>query len=293
MKKQTLTIGIPTCYGGASLVKTVESIVRSCEDLSYVIHIVADTTPFNKHVKRKLAKYNTKITWNKIPSGQFAKDKQIIKDCTTDILILTQDDVIFAPDLATKIISEFTQNRSITMLVAKVIPENQHHLVEKIVSIGAYLSNEIAQRWNGGDNYLAANGRCMAFRTSIIKKLSIPDDLVSGDAYLYFENKRIGGKFNYLSSTYIRNKSPIRLKEYLNQSKRFQNTKEELSKYMIIEEKEFTMPKKVILISFLSVFLSHSLSTIFYLGILAYSRLTSKSKNISPFWDIDISTKRL
>ena len=58
-KKLTFMVGIPTCYGGESLINTVKTLRASESVSSFRIVIIADRTPIKKSIKDKLNKNTT------------------------------------------------------------------------------------------------------------------------------------------------------------------------------------------------------------------------------------------
>src|SRR3989344_4952144 len=151
----TLTIGIPTYYGGESLVKTVESISKFKNVYDVRIIVSVDGKKLDKHIYNPLKKYGVKIVENKIRGGQVARINQIIAMCKTDIIILTQDDIIFTPSTIDEIMNGFENNPEITMEAARVVPLRATNLIEKVVQVGVSISYTLGKNWNGGDNYFA------------------------------------------------------------------------------------------------------------------------------------------
>ena len=68
----TITVGIPTCYGGQSLVETVRSIRKAKNGNTVRIMIIADRTPITPVVADALIKLHGTF----VESGRRKSDKK-------------------------------------------------------------------------------------------------------------------------------------------------------------------------------------------------------------------------
>lgn len=295
-KTLSMTMGITTCFGAESILTTVKSIRASRGVGKFRFIIVADSVPFSPSLKKKLKSYQVELIANKISGSQIKKQEQIIKMCRTDLIIFTQDDVLFAPDTIAKIAAAFKRRPQTTFIsIANKAIESRSWL-ENAIGIGTEISQKIARNWNHGDNYLAVIGRVEAFRTDFIaKRFRFIDGLVSGDAYFYFENKRRGGRYQYLPAAKVYFKNPDNLAEHLRKSSRFQHSYRELSPYFDNIEREYVIPKRAILKALVWQLWAKPISTLLYFSIYLYTRWSKlKPKTaLNPLWEVDLSTKKL
>mgnify|MGYP001047658954 CR=1 FL=1 len=96
MKNLSITVGIPTCYGGVSLIATVKSIRASTVPIDHII-IMSDRTPITPSIRQELEHMGAQIYWNEVEGSQPKKLKQILDDlnCSTVVIIgLTTDHCI-------------------------------------------------------------------------------------------------------------------------------------------------------------------------------------------------------
>ena len=298
MKKDdlTFTVAIPTYYGGFGLVKTAQSIISSKGVGKFRLIVSVDGNPLQQEVKAQLKKLGVEVIENKQRGGQVTRIKQNISLTNSEIIILTQDDVLFDKHAIANILNAFKKNPNVTMIGAKLLPTPAKTFFEKIVGIGINVNYFLGKNWNNGDNYLLASGRCLAFRTFQAKKLNIPDEVINSDAFLYFENKRRKGKFLLADDAIVYNKSPQNLKEHLKQSKKFQYSQEELSKYLDVSlVKEYSSPRVLMAKAFINEFLRNPVYTGLYILISIYTRIMGKNmySGATRFWSTDISTKRI
>ncbi len=295
--KLTLTVGITTCFGDKSILDTVRSIRSSKGIKNFRFIIIADRVPISPEIKMGLKKYNVELFENKFESGQMKKKKQILSKVKSDILLFTNDDVLFDKNAISKMMERFESNPSATLISIRNEPVKATNFFEDILSVGTNMAYRLAKYWNKGDNYLSVIGRFEALRVSHLKKFKLPDEIATSDAFLYFENKRLKGKYEFLSQVSVYFKNPAIMKEHLRKSSRFQFSKLEMSKYFkkINLEKEYQIPVQVKLRALFEQFLSNPYKFILYILVLIYTRLAkSKPKDVlDAVWEVDISTKKV
>lgn len=297
MKKLTATIVIPTCYGGDSLIATAKSIYASKAVAKFRFLIISDRNPIKAETKKTLQKMGIEIYWNRIEGSQPKKLAQARKKVTSDIYIFTQDDIHFAPDALNKIVNAFEKDPKLTMAAAGVLPvEPSQTLVEKAMASNIRMVYNIAKNWKKGNNYLAASGRCLAFRMSLFTEYRIPNYLVNADMYFFLENQRLGGKFKMLPQAKIYIRPPQHLKDQVGPSSRFQYQQEELKKFFTFDySSEYTMPKSLAFKALVQEVLKSPFGVLAYGFVFLYTRLKKQSMKtvVNPVWKVDISTKQI
>lgn len=292
-KKLHCTIGIPTCYGGRSLISAVTTM-RAESPKECTISVIADSVPFTEDEKHQLEKLDVQFTENKSPASQITKVGQLVAQTTSEIFIFTQDDVRFTKTTIKEILNCFEANPELTMVAARILPEKSTKKVSLALMQGIAITDSIIQTWNNGDNYLASNGRCLAFRTSHLKKFRFPSEIIGTDAFLYFENQRLGGTFHRLESAEVYDTVPSHFKEHLNQTSRFQFSEQEIQPFFSYSlRNQYAIPIFVGLIALLKRLLRSPIYTTSYMAILLLSKIKKNSKKTAtnPFWTMDASTK--
>lgn len=295
-KKLSVTVGITTCYGGESILETVKSISASTGIDKFRFIIVADREPINLKIKKGFKKYGVELIENKVEGSQFKKKKQILELCDTDLIVFTNDDVLFGQDTLKTVINEFQKDKKVTLISVNNQPLQSNSHIERAISVGTNIVNRIAKEWSNGDNYLSVIGRFEATRTKWIKGyFNLRDDVVSSDQYMYFENKRNGGKYKYLSSVSVFFRNPQSLQEHLRKSSRFQYSKEEMSKYFGYLSTDYKIPRLILLKAIVGEFLTNPIYFIFYILISLYTRFfkISFKESLNPVWEVDVSTKKI
>ena len=295
-KQLTITVGITTCYGEASIVDTVRSIRASQNIPSFRFIIVADRVPVPPAVKQELATLGVELVERPGSASQLVKQKLILSMTTSDLLVFTQDDVLFAPDTLARIVRKFAEHPRTTFVAVNNTTAQPQNRFEAALNVGTRVAMRMAELWRGGDNYLAVVGRLMAFRTAWLKTITIPDNVVSSDAYFYFENKRRGGTFAYLPQAAIVFRNPQNMKEHLRKSARFQHSKREMVGYFGPDiVREYFVPTRAKIRAMLEEALRHPLSFAHYVAVYAYSRFMCEQPKtaLNANWEVDRSTKQV
>ncbi len=295
-KKFNITINIPTCYSGESLVTTVDSIRKSRGGKTVKIVITADRTPIKKDILRKLRNLGAEVNWNNAEGSQFKKIKQMVDKCESDIYISTQDDVKFDENTITAIAQSFSDNPSLTMAGIRILPLKPVNFFESAMTSMLRIVDSVGGKWNKTDNHLSSSGRCLAFKTAHIKKFRIPENIVNGDMFFYLENKRLNGEFKRLQDANVFIRCPQRMKDQLAPSSRYLYSKNEMQKYFKSDlTNEYRIPYKVLLSSLFQEFIQRPINTFFYILIRVYTFVNRQSNQIvsNPVWRVDESTKKV
>ena len=156
----------------------------------------------------------------------------------------------------------------------------------------------IEQRWNHGDNFMNAAGRCIAFGKPMVQHVfdEIQEEVISCDAHFYFINRKFGGKFVRDEQAKYFFRSPKTLADHLKQSKKYQNVAEELFKYRHIDAaREYAIPTGLKIDAALWGLLTNPFFTLLYFSTLIYTRYHGDQtfKKATRFWDTDESTKEI
>lgn len=290
----SLTVGIPTCYGGETLLATVRSIRASLGVGKFRFVVVADTTPITAHERTELKKLDVELIWNTERGSQAKKIQQLLALANTDIFVFTQDDVRFAPDTLSRMMDAFARNPEYSMITSRVLPEPPETWFARTLAFGARVAYNVSVHWHNGDNYLSANGRCIGFRMHIAKRYVMHPESINNDAYLYLENKRVGGIYYHEPKSVVYNRIPLKFREHLNQTSRFRYSRAEMSSYFTNLDAEYAVPKRLLWQEFIKEFVKDPFYGVFYIAINIYAQIAKKQVQVkNPLWSADVSTKRI
>lgn len=293
--KSTVTIGIPTYYGGDSLIRTVESIRGSVDAPPFRLIVCVDGNPLRPEVELRLTELGAEVIFSEVRGGQLERLKQIIGECDTEYLLFTQDDILFSRDTLREMVAAVQGDPDVTMVSGNGQFLPPRNFFEKIMHTGADITDTIGAMWNDGDNYLRVGGRCLAFRADFAKSMKITDSVMSSDVFFYFYNKKFGKRFRYVPEAVYFLRSPDNLSEHLRQSRKYQLVDEEIHRSVGIDvEKEYPIPFRVRLTALVKQFFRHPLLVPCYVAVFLYTRVFGKHLfDGKKFWDTDVSTKKL
>ena len=296
MKKLSLTVGITTCYGQQSIIETVKSLRSSKGITNFKFIIVADRIPLNSITKKGLKKYGVRLIENKEESSQMKKQKQFLKFVNSDLILLTQDDVLVDANTLNSAVEKFMANPNLDMVSVLNKPVRETTFFESVLSVGTNIASRVAKYWNDGDNYLSVIGRFMMFRTKFIKEqIRLREDVATSDAYYYFSTVTAGGVYKYIPSVAVYFKNPQNITEHLRKSSRFQFSKNEMGKYFGDLTSYYKVPKKAVIRAMSEEFLKNPIRFICYMGVFLYTRILriEQKSVLNPIWEVDLSTKKI
>lgn len=294
MKKPKFTIIIPTCYGGAQLLTTAKSVYDSAGTLPICFLLTADSRPLKTKIKANLTKLGVRVTENNVASSQYHKVNQMIDKVRSDYLITTQDDVVFDKDFFSELLKVIDLNPQATLILPRIASAPSKTLLQKIFERGVSIAYKISLKWNDGDNYLAANGRCMVFKKSFLENHRIPENVVNGDGYRYFANKFGGGKCVLAPLAVVYNNNPSQIREQINQTQRFKYSRNELESLFKRDlSQEYKIPKQYFIHALWTEFNLHPIQTFLYAAINLYIRAIPIDPKIvsRTSWEVAKSTK--
>ena len=152
-EKQEITVGIPTYYGGVSLIDTVTHLCKSKGIKKFKIIVTVDGKKLDKSIRDRLTELNVQVLENKSRLGQFGRIKQLVNKCNTAYFAIVQDDVRVDENMLSEILSTFKKNKRVTMvapLIKSALPLN---FFQKILNTGVNINYNIAENWNNADNF--------------------------------------------------------------------------------------------------------------------------------------------
>jgi len=298
MKKEKVSIGIPTYEAGESLVAVLKSIY-SQTFYKYIefIFVVIDGNKIKKNILEKIKNPKLKIIYYKKRKGQSTRINSLLQYMENDFIVLTNDDVILKNNAIEELFKKYKiENADLIAGVAKPIKGTT--VLAKIISTGNKISNIISLFWSKGDNYLACNGRLLGISKLLYAELSVPEAIWNNDMYMYLYSKNNNFKFRIADNAICFYKTPENIKEHANQSLKFQKSYIEMQKYFKSNLSKFYEVPLLLKIKAVKVtFIENPLFVILYFLLFFYTRMlnTLKDKSIidKTYWETDYSTKNL
>lgn len=296
MKSLTVSIAIPTYEASQSLVLTLNSIYSNKEfsQIDQVIVAVDGNRISNKIVKQ-INNSKLKIVTFKKRAGQSQRLNNIFKIAKSDLLILTNDDVVLEKNAIEDIINIYSKKRA-DLITTQVLPLKPQNYFQTVLYMSVDLSRRITNSWNSGENYLACNGRLIALSKRFYSKLQIPQTIWNNDAYIYLFAK-INGFAHVNSRAKVFYKMPLKLSEHIKQSVKYQLSQKDNQNFFEESlDRYYIIPKNIVINELRKSLLSEPIKTMIYMVLNFYTGLVAKKSqrkfNLKKgFWKTDISTK--
>lgn len=300
-KKLTITVGIPTFLAEKHLVQTLNSIYNS-QNIELIDHIIVavDGKKIRKQIYSRIKHSKLTVISYKSRAGQSQRINNIVKLTKTDLLLLTNDDVVFSKDSISSLVEEYKRSRS-SLISGGIYPMKPKTVLERILSASTDIKHRIIRSIPKNETYLTTNGRYICISKEIYKDLELPKNIINSDAYIYFYTVSKKLKKSYIDKIQCYYREPSTLSEHLNQVHKFQISFQENSKYFsqkFLKPKYF-ISKKLIAISNLKELLRNPIFVSLYVFVFLYARLMINlglhkvMYSDYGYWETDISTKSI
>lgn len=292
----SIIIGIPTVLAGKHLVRTVASILGQTFPVNAAcIRIMLDGQPMPESTLRALSP-EIRVRKTVSRQGQSAKINDLFASSGSELIISTNDDVVWAQN-ALERISSVRQSSWADLICVGVRPLPAHTIMEKVLSVGTDIKNEVIRRTPGQQTYLVCNGRLLAVSAKLASKMRVPQTIWNNDAYMYLFAKRNGFTVTYIDEPLCAFRDPATLKEYVLQTLKFQQSRQENEAVFGPLGSEYSIPWKIRIPAIFAVLRNRPWWGSIYLALYCVTRLVAivvpVPKKHKPYWPIDLSTKEL
>ncbi len=223
-KKISINIGIPTYEAGESLVLALDSLYRQTSfHLVRKVIVIVDGNTISNKIKAKINNPKLQIIYGIKRQGQPSRINDIFESSNTDLVILTNDDVVLDKYALKNIVQTFIKTRA-DLISGAVTPLPGTTFLEKILFIGYQINRKIYRNWNNGDNYLSCNGRLLILSKRLYKKIQIPKKLWNNDAFLYLFVKVHHFKYAHEAKAIAWYRMPNQISEHIKQRSKFKQS---------------------------------------------------------------------
>src|SRR5258708_1638766 len=295
MKNPSISIGISVHNEEANIQSLLESILKQEENdfvLKEIIVVADGCTDKTVEKVKEVKDIRIRLLNDGKRKGKSARLNDIFKTFSGDILFLLDGDIVINDkNLFEKIITQtnFEESGVVSPNFRLITPKN---FLEKSLLLSMDVQDDLRRKWNNGKNYLVFKGAFMCVYGKLAKTIHIPEKLVNNDGYIYFWALQKGYQPKYLPDVYIYYKLPSTWKDHLAQSSRYQGSRAELSQYISIDPKEYTIPKFLYYTISLKHLLKKPIYFTGYIGVRVATRLV-KNKKMNSQWTTASSTKQI
>lgn len=231
--------------------------------------------------------------------GKSSKLNIIYKNLTSDYLIQSDADVILSHEYVVRdMIKPLIMGKNVGMCGGNPLPMKAKTFTESAVNCTVEAYIPLRKTLRGGNNIFSADGRMLAFKKNFVKNINIPEvDVVANDAYMYYACKTSGFEYTFVESGVVLFRSPQSLGDQIKQNTRFLAMPIKMNKYFdnYLVRDERRIPKIVMLIQMIKVFVRHPLQSIYIYGINLYCRFRVRrtENKITALWSIANTTKKV
>lgn len=296
-KKLTVTIGIPA-YNEESNINSLLQEVRKQKLITVLLKeiiVFSDaSTDCTLEILKRMKMKSLRVLSGKKRMGKSYAMNQIIKQTTSDILVLLDGDILIRDKYMIEKLIEPIRVQQADLTSARVKEFWTKTKFENILKISMLLKKDIFESYKEGNNIYTCHGRARAFSKKLYTSIRFNKNIVAEDAYAYLYT--IHNKFTYIfaKNANIHYRLPGTFKDHQKQSVRFIQSYKQLAREFgeSFIAQETKLPKRIALPFVFQYFLRYPLTIFLYVSTLVYMRVRSLFVNeMTVTWGVSESTK--
>jgi len=230
--------------------------------------------------------------------GKSSRLNELYAVVTSDILVQSDADVVFAhPYVIRDIIAPLIFEKGVGMCGGHPTPVQANTFTEKAVNLTAEAYIPLRKTLRGGNNVLSVDGRILAYKKELIKKITVPEDMIANDMYTYFCCLTKGYAYRYVRSAVVYYRSPMDMKDQIRQNTRFASAPARMKRHFseALVSYEYHIPRRVILPRMIKVCLRHPILAGYIFVVNQYCKIKALfvEKHLTARWNMAWSTKRI
>ncbi len=301
-KRVKVSIGIPAYNEEGNILVLLKSLKNQIEkDISIKEILIFTDGSTDNTIKliRSFGDKRIKLTEGRERKGQQYRQNQILRIFKGDVIVILEADILpaskFTINNLVKPFKNYTE-KSFDMVIGSPIVIEPSGFFEKILSFGYKMKFDIFSEWKSGKNVYTCGGHSMkALSRRFADKLTWPNN-VPEDAYTYLSLKNMGYDLyrKPTANAYMRNVTNI--SDRLKQTRKFIGGRKSLYGYFSKElvEREYNIPRSLIVKHLIIKFLAHPFMTIFYVVEVTFNRIaTLRTNKFNPLYTTYDSSKKL
>lgn len=228
--------------------------------------------------------------------GKSTRLNEIYQSLETGILVQTDADVVFGSPMAVEyLVRPLLEAGGPAMCGGNPAPFGASTFTEKAVNLTFEAYAPLRKNLRGGNNVFSADGRLLAFKKELAKKILVPENMIANDMFAYFSCLASGYKYSYVPEAVVYFRSPRTLKDQIRQNTRFVAAPMRMENYfnpaLVRRERRITWLQFARMATL--PFLKHPLLSLYIYGVNSYCRVKARfsEKHLSALWDIAVTTK--
>ncbi len=303
MKKTipTLTVAVSVFNEERNIKNFLKSVLKQeTKDfkLSKIIVYSDGSTDKTINIAKSIPSKLIDVIEDKNRIGKSTRLNQIYKMVNTDILVQSDADVILSSnDTIHHLIQPMLKENKVGMCGGHPEPMKAATFTEKAVNSTFQMYSRLRSDLRKGNNVFSADGRLLAYRKDLYKKIVIPEDMIANDAFTYFACITKKFKYAYSPKAVVKFRSPQKLKDQIRQNTRFVSAPIRLKKIFNknLIDKEYFIPNNIRYTYMLQEFLKNPLGCLYIYIVNTYCKLRAIKieKKLNAKWDMAITTKKI
>lgn len=301
MKKPTITLAVSAYNKENNIAKFLKSVLAQKEKnfkLEKILIVSDGSTDKTVDKIKKMKSPFIEIIQHDKRLGKSSRLNEIYSGLKSDFLIQSDSDVLFAHSLViSKLIKPLIDIKKVGMCGGNPSPMTAETFTERAVNYTTQVFHKFRKTVKGGNNIFSADGRLLAFKKEVIKKINIPNDMIANDAFAYFSTLILGYQYKFVKEASVYYRSPQSLKDQITQNTRFLAAPKRMTYYFPKElvKKEWQIPLNLLIKELFFQFLKHPIETLYIYTINRYCQIRAYliERHLNAHWDIAHSTKIL
>ncbi len=299
-KLPTVTVGVSAFNEAANMKEFLSSVLSQKEDgfkLKQVIVISDGSTDETVKIAKSFKSKKLKVVRGTKRIGKSSRLNEIYQSLDSNYLVQTDADVIFGHTLVIKhLIKPMIQNHNVGMCAGNPQPVSGGSFTSKADSKTFKVYQEILKSMKTGHNVFSADGRLLAYRSNLVKKIVVPKDMIANDVFTYYCCLTQGWLYRYVPKAIIYFQTPKTLEDKIKQNVRSAAVPKRMTNYfssaMVARENE--VPLLVRINSVTRQFLSHPIESVYIYIINSYCQVIGRLREakMTAEWEIATTTKQ-
>ena len=296
--KPTVTIGIPAYNEEANIGYLIADLLEQNQIDFELDQILVSSDASEDKTDEIVTNFNNEkvvLIKNQIREGQGARQNQIIKKCSSDILILLNADIQIKDKNVINAMAKAINNGA-DLVCGPLFEIEPTTFFEKIICFGSELRRNAFAKFNSGKNIFTCHGSHRAFSKRFYEQFEFKGSIAE-EAYSYLTCIKNGFNYEYVNEAEVFVKLPDNPADHIKQSSRFFAVNKKLANQFDREfiDQHFKIPKQEFASEGLKLFLQKPLMAIIYAITTIYVVIKTKLglTEKKDTWKIVASSKNL
>jgi glycosyltransferase involved in cell wall biosynthesis len=291
----TVRIGISALNEQSNIRKLVRSIL-SQDTLGFQLEdivVVSDgSTDETVSEARAVKSSKVKVVEHSQRRGKSQRMAELFGTTDADVLVMFDADVVLDSSQTIEQLVDPILRGGASLASGRPLKIESDTKFDRLMDVSMDLQDYVKKNINHGDNVYACHGRIVALSRALYSSIA-PDGIISSnDAYLYFANQQIKGKFVYVDSATVKFKMPQTEKDFIKQQARFAGGSRALEHVFGTEvAAQYRIPVSIYAKACGHVMARHGFSFARYFILRFKGKFARPSSH--ALWDVSSTTKKL